>query len=201
MRLLAVLIAAAALLVVAPAAHGAKPAACRGADLEPTADTLRAIADTILCVQNRVRAERALPPLKANARLALAAARHTRDMVLGGAFDHVGADGATLVDRVVDAKYVKRFDGWMLGENLAWATGSLSTPQALVDAWLASSEHRSNLLSKDYRDVGIGVRLGVPGGGVAGGATVTVDFGAKACRKGDDGAGCVVMRPRSKRAR
>jgi uncharacterized protein YkwD len=47
-----------------------------------------------------------------------------------------------------------------------------------MDAWMASSGHRTTLLKRGYREVGFGVRLGVPSdAGV--GVTVTADFGAK----------------------
>ena len=44
-------------------------------------------------------------------------------MVNQGYFDHTSPDGDTFVDRILDAGYAKRNDGWSLGENLAWGTG------------------------------------------------------------------------------
>ena len=35
---------------------------------------------------------------------------------------------------------------WKVAENLAWGTGSTSTPRSIVDRWMASPEHRANIL-------------------------------------------------------
>ena len=47
-----------------------------------------------------------------------------------------------------------------------------------VDAWMDSPGHRENVLKRVYREVGIGVVLGVPVSDAAG-ATYTVDFGVR----------------------
>ena len=57
-------------------------------------------------------------------------------------------------------------------------TGDLATPSKIMEAWMASSGHRTQLLKRTYREIGLGIRLGVPSdAGV--GVTVTADFGAK----------------------
>ena len=66
----------------------------------------------------------------------------------------------------------------MLGENLAWGTGSFSTPRSAMATWMSSPAHRANVLKRAYREIGVGVVLGVPGAGAAG-ATYTVDFGVR----------------------
>jgi len=155
------------------------PVSCQDVDVLPVGGNLDAVADAILCLHNQIRAKQGLPLLKQNGKLATAAARHSSAMVNQGYFDHTSPDGTSFVERILDAGYVKRNDGWTLGENLAWGTGDLSTPNGLMDAWMKSSGHKANILKKAYREVGIGIRLGVPSDeGV--GATVTVDFGAKA---------------------
>ena len=99
-------------------------------------------------------------------------------MVNEGYFDHTSPSGNTFVDRILSARYAKRNDAWALGENLAWGTGDLSTPAGIMQAWMNSAGHKENILKKAYREVGIGIRLGVPSdNGV--GATITADFGAK----------------------
>jgi uncharacterized protein YkwD len=65
--------------------------------------------------------------------------------------------------------------GHLAGENLAWGTGSRGTAGGVVAAWLASPEHRANLLRPSFTRVGIGERVGAFEG--AGGAeVVTADF-------------------------
>jgi uncharacterized protein YkwD len=71
----------------------------------------------------------------------------------------------------------------MVGENIAWGEGPSSTPASIVKAWMASPDHRENILDTAYKDVGIGLALGSPqaadsstsDGGRA--VTITTDFG------------------------
>lgn len=44
---------------------------------------------------------------------------------------------------------------WSVGENLAWGQGELGTPRSILDAWLNSPEHRANLFSPGWREMGI----------------------------------------------
>jgi uncharacterized protein YkwD len=160
------------------AAKSQAPAPCQNTDVQPTADNLDLVRAAILCLHNQIRAEKGLPLLKDNAKLRKAAVGHSSAMVSQGYFDHTSPDGDTFVDRVIGAGYTKRNDGWTLGENLAWGTGDLSTPSGVMNAWMNSAGHKANILKKAYREVGIGIRLGVPSDeGV--GATITADFGVK----------------------
>ena len=153
-------------------------APCQNTDVLPTAETLELVRDAILCLHNQIRADKGLPLLKENARLRKAAASHSATMVDEGFFDHTAPDGDTFVDRIIASRYTKRNDGWTLGENIAWGTGDLSSADGVMNAWMNSSGHKANIVKKAYREVGIGIRLGVPSDeGV--GATITADFGVK----------------------
>ena len=151
---------------------------CENADASPAEAGESAVRAAILCLHNQIRAQHGLPLLKENGRLGKAASGHSSEMVSGGYFDHTTPDGATFVDRILKAGYVKRTDGWTLGENLAWGTGDLSTPAGVMNSWMASPGHKANILKRAYREVGIGIRLGVPSDGTVG-ATYTTDFGVK----------------------
>jgi uncharacterized protein YkwD len=142
------------------------PAASARADV--AADTLRTL--------NQARAAHGVAPLRADARLARAARGHSRDMVAHGYFEHTSPRGDSLRARVERTGWTRRHDGWRLGETLAWGTGSLGTPQAVVDAWLKSPPHRRVVLDRRLRVAGIGVAAGTPGHGP--GLTYTVDFGS-----------------------
>ena len=156
----------------------APAAECANADIAPTADNLDDVRGAILCMTNVERRSRDLRPLRENQKLRKAAGSHSADMVRNGFFSHTGHDGDTFVDRVLDSGYVTRNDGWKLGENLAWGTGELSTARGVLDAWMKSAGHKANILRPAYREVGIGIRLGVPSDdGI--GATFTNDFGVK----------------------
>jgi uncharacterized protein YkwD len=154
------------------------PATCANADVQPAAENLEAVRAAILCLHNRVRAEKGLPLLKENPKLRKAAANHSTAMVSEGFFGHTSSNGDTFVDRILGAGYAKRTDGWSLGENLAWGTGDLSSPAGLMDAWMNSAGHKANIVKKAYREIGIGIHLGVPSDASVG-ATVTTDFGVK----------------------
>lgn len=161
--------------------HGARLAglnACPDADLMPARSDLGRIRAAVLCLHNQVRAQHGLPVLHDASRLRQAASAHSADMVDHRYFEHTTPGGRTMVDRILAAGYVRANAGWMLGENLEWGTGSLATPRGAVQAWLNSPEHRANLLRRGYREVGIGVAVGVPTGGSPG-ATYTVDFGTR----------------------
>ena len=63
---------------------------------------------------------------------------------------HMGSDGRNLEARAEDAGYT----GWTaLGENVA---GGASTPAQVVQGWLNSDGHCSNLMQPDFTDLGVG---------------------------------------------
>jgi uncharacterized protein YkwD len=62
-----------------------------------------------------------------------------------------------------------------IGENLAWAAGRLSPARAVVRMWMASPEHRRNLLDPGFSIVGVGALRGTFSGR-PGTLMVTTDF-------------------------
>ena len=151
---------------------------CADADLEAAGSNLRRIRSAVVCLHNQIRARFHLPLLRENRRLRRAALGHSRDMVAGDYFEHTTPEGTTTLDRILRSRYVGKGEGWVLGENLAWGTGSIGTPRSAIETWMRSPAHRANLLRKAYREIGVGVVLGVPGSDAAG-ATYTVDFGVR----------------------
>ena len=159
-------------------ARAAQAVTCPDADLAPAPGNLAAVRAAVLCLHNQIRAERELPLLRENARLRRAAAGHSADMVARGYFEHTAPGGVSFVDRILAAHYARRDQGWSLGENLAWGTSSLSTPSGVVQAWMESPGHRANIVRRAYREIGLGIALGVPSDS-ANGATFTADFGVR----------------------
>jgi uncharacterized protein YkwD len=151
---------------------------CPSVDVVPSASNTDDIRAAVLCLTNAARAKRDMRPLRENAKLRRAALAHSSDMVRGGYFAHTAPDGDTFVDRILGAGYARRGDRWTLGENLAWGTGNVATARAIHGAWMRSRGHRANILKPAYRQLGIGVRVGVPSDADVG-ATFTTDFGAK----------------------
>lgn len=132
-----------------------------------------------LCLINSARRAHDLPSLRLDARLMLAARRHSADMVRRGYFSHVSPGGARIAQRLRRVGYVG-VCAWRAGETLAWGYGDERTPASRVAAWLASPPHRRVLLDPGYRDAGVGTARGVPGGGHDG-FTYTAELGRRRC--------------------
>ena len=151
---------------------------CGATAAVPTPSTLAVSSQSILCLLNVERTTRGLVPLRSSELLARASVAHSGDMVSHRYFAHDTPQGVSLADRVRSAGYVKSRSDWLVGENIAWGSGSLASPRALVDAWMKSPPHRANILQGRYREVGVGLVIGAPAPGVAGDAvTATTDFG------------------------
>jgi uncharacterized protein YkwD len=150
-------------------------AACASASSSPTSGNLAAMSAAIGCLLNAERTSKGLAPLKLNASLTKASQLMAGLMVGQGFFAHDTPDGRSVVDRVRPTGYIK--GSWSLGENIAWGSGSLATPRAIVNGWMHSTGHRENILRAKFRDIGIGIKLGAPGRGLSGGATYVTDFG------------------------
>ena len=150
------------------------------AELRPSQEDLDRIRAATLCLVNRERAAHGEAALQDNGNLAQAAQDHTQSMVSGDYFEHAGPGGQTPLDRMRAAGYIySPRIGYEVGENIAWGTGSLGTPRAIVAAWMASPGHRANILDGRFRDSGIGASPHVPNSlahGQAGGI-YTQDFG------------------------
>jgi uncharacterized protein YkwD len=135
--------------------------------------------DAVLCLVNGVRRERGLPALRANHDLERAAQRHSADMVDRGYFAHDSPGGTTVRDRVERTGYLNGVRRWSLGENIGWASRSISSPAGMVRAWMESPGHREIILTRAFREAGVGIAMGVPSGRGSG-ATFTMDFGLAA---------------------
>jgi uncharacterized protein YkwD len=140
-------------------------------------DRIRAAA---LCLVNRERSGHGERPLQPNAQLEQAAQSHTQDMAVGDYFEHVGPRGDTPVSRMRAAGYIYSSQiGYEIGENIAWGTLWLATPRSIVAGWMASAEHRANILDANFANTAIGVSAHPPDSLANGqaGAIYTQDFG------------------------
>jgi uncharacterized protein YkwD len=159
------------------AAKNKKPLrACAGAFAIPTAGTLPRAHDAVLCLINRQRARRRVSALRRSAELTRAAVAHSTDMIDRQYFAHQSLDGAMPRQRVLRSGYFRGAAGGTVEETLAAGWQQLSTPKALVASLMRSKSHKTILLSRSLRDVGIGLVLGAPQPGMAGGATLTLDL-------------------------
>jgi uncharacterized protein YkwD len=167
-RLLVPVAAFAALAVSAPAAL----AACAESDV-PASDA-GAVAAT-LCLLNEQRADHGLKAFGESTTLDRAADDYAADMVKRRFFDHVSPGGGTMMNRIKAAGWVPS-GSWSAGENIAWGSGSLATPAAIVNGWMHSAGHRANILNGSFSQIGIGVAQGAPQAGIRGGGTYVTDF-------------------------
>ena len=92
-------------------------------------------------------------------------------------FSHDGRDGSQPAERIRASGYLSSGGGWRIGENLAWGTGELASPKAIMAAWMGSPGHRANILQPAYREIGFGVLAGNPSSRGGGGATFVTEFG------------------------
>ncbi len=153
-------------------------AACPDRDLSPASGRLDAVAAATLCLVNGERADAGLGPLAPDPELTRAALAHSREMVAAGYFSHTGGDGSSAVDRIRATGYIPTDRAWTVGENLAWGTGTLATPEAIVAAWMRSPGHRDNVLRPVFREIGLGVVAGNPQHSDGAGATYATTFGS-----------------------
>jgi uncharacterized protein YkwD len=154
---------------------------CQNTTIVPEPGDLGLARSAVLCLVNRERAEHAEQPLTPNTQLEKAAEAHAREMVAEDYFAHISPSGETPVARIRSAtSYIPGPRvGWLIGENIAWGTLELATPQAIVEAWIASPGHLANILESRYRDTGIAVVASAPATLAAGepGATYAQEFG------------------------
>jgi uncharacterized protein YkwD len=122
-----------------------------------SAITLTKAEKQLLTLINKKRAARDLPALHVNAKLQRAARAHSAEMVAKDYFSHDSANGESFSKRLIRFGYKQAgCTSWRAGENIAWGAGLLGTPQAIFKAWMKSSAHRRIMLSKSFRDVGVG---------------------------------------------
>lgn len=155
--------------------------------LAPTASAatvrLTKIEKRVLTLVNAERTKRGLAPLRVQRSLTRAARVHSRNMAITPFFSHISPSGRTPGARVRSAGYTTTgWTRWRVGETIAWGTGALATPEAIVYGWMHSRSHKRILLSRGFRDIGIGTACGTF---VSGDRTLdnvryfTVDVGAR----------------------
>lgn len=115
--------------------------------------------DEMLQLVNEARSEtrrcggqkhEATHPLGWNEKLARTAQAHANDMAEHDFFDHTGSDGSTIVLRVERQDYV-----WgAVGENVAMGPRTVA---GVVEGWLESPGHCSNIMNPDFREMGAAI--------------------------------------------
>jgi uncharacterized protein YkwD len=138
-------------------------------------------ARTLVVEINRVRRARKLPALKVSAQLSRAGTEHAKALALSGQFTHAWPDGSPFSAWVRRYYPAHGYRTWSVGENLVWQAPDLTARDA-VRMWLASRPHRRNLLSRSWREVGLGAVRAQAAPGAYGGSDVEVaaaEFGRR----------------------
>lgn len=112
------------------------------------------LAGRIIELTNQQRIQAKLPPLKPNPRLMKSAMLKAEDILKNKYWAHVSPSGVKPWYWFDKAKYNYSY----AGENLAkdWDKDT-----DVIKAWLASEEHKKNIINKNYLQIGVAVVEGI----------------------------------------
>jgi uncharacterized protein YkwD len=125
-----------------------------------------AFESEVLSLINQERTSRGIPALTRDSRLNKAARLHSADMACNNFFSHTNLQGVPFYTRITNQGYSYSF----AAENIA---AVYATPASVVQGWMGSSGHRTNMLNSIYKHIGIGY---VYRGGSQWGHYWTTDF-------------------------
>lgn len=121
-------------------------------------ETQDSTAEAVIGQTNQERAERHIPVLEGNRALNTIAHKRLADMLEKRYFAHTSPSGEDVADIAESFHY----DYSCIGENLA--RGNFKNADDLVGFWMKSPQHRKNLLSRDYKDIGVAISRESVGG-------------------------------------
>ena len=123
---------------------------------------LEMVRKGVLDLVNQERRKRGLSAMKSNPLLDLSAQRHAQDMLKRKFFSHQNTNGLKPEDRIRAVGYFTPPCNcavhFAYGENIAKGQ---KTPTEVMNAWMHSTVHRSNILKSDFKELGIGYAGGV----------------------------------------
>ena len=125
----------------------------------------------VLNLLNDIRQQHGLSALTASTQLRTAARTHSDDMIQRAYFDHDSPNQAW------DARVSRYLKSTLIGEDIAWGTGSYGTPEGIVSQWMHSTPHRRIILMAGMHRVGLGLSTGTFDG-TPGATMATADFSA-----------------------
>ena len=167
--------------VVLAAVSLTAPASARNDGPISASSGVSALEAAVLSNVNQIRAQHGLRALKFSNRLSAAANQQSESMGAKGFFGHNSADGTAFWKRIRRYYTDRNYRYWSVGENLLWSSPDVDAAQAL-DMWMKSPEHRANLLSKRWREIGLSALHVQAAPGTFQGLDVTIvtaDFGVR----------------------
>jgi uncharacterized protein YkwD len=148
----------------------APPAACAA----PVDTSTGAQLGAMSCLVNYARVHAGVPALRESKTLDLAGTLKLNADLRCGSFSHTPCGQP--FQSVFTAAGYSLGSAYSVGENLAYGEGALGTPQAIMQAWLASPDHRENLLSTSWTSFGLALRAGATFLGASGVALWANEF-------------------------
>ncbi len=115
--------------------------------------TAQTIAQNLQLIANNYRLGRGLSALTYNAALTAAAQNHASWMAQTGRIEHRQDDGSQVRDRAIRAGYTANYISEII------YLGGNASPQTALNWWLGSPDHRPQLDSQNYNEVGIGTAI------------------------------------------
>lgn len=113
-----------------------------------------AFAMEVLRLVNVERVSLGLDPVEWKEQLAQISNEYACDMIQGQFFSHVNPiTGEGPGERAIKGGYLFR----VLGENLAVG---FNTPEIVMAEWMDSPDHRANIINPNWKEMGVGVRIG-----------------------------------------
>jgi uncharacterized protein YkwD len=129
---------------------------------------------SMFCYTNAARKRKGLKAYRLHNKLNFASRRKAIDILRCNEFSHeaCGREFQYWIQR-------SGYRGCSLGENIAWGSGRLGNSRQIFIAWMKSPGHRSAILSRDFRHIGIGLKPGRMSG--VSGARVWVQSFGRGC--------------------
>ena len=158
--------------LAAPAAHSSKAG---------NRVVLSSLESGVLSQLNKIRLQHGLQPVKISARLTASATQHSREMGADGYFAHNSHDGTAFWKRIGRWYGSNGYGFWSVGENLLWSSPQVDPVDAL-QLWMDSPEHRANILTPRWQEIGISAVHVAAAPGTFQGREVTIittDFGVR----------------------
>jgi uncharacterized protein YkwD len=128
----------------------------------------------VLALHNKARAAHGLRPLCADPGLTRAARSHSREMIKKDYFSHPSYNGESVSRRLKRFGYNRAIHG----ENIAGGSGRFARSGSTFRRWMNSPSHRSSILDRRFKPVGVGSYTGRYKG-TRGYTMYTVDFGVR----------------------
>jgi len=127
----------------------------------PTPTTVTKDEALLITLINQQRAKHHLAPVKLNTCLMDASRAHSAEMAAKTYFTHNSRNGESFFRRLQRYGYKRTgYHLWMVGEDIAWGTGLLSSPVAIVDSWIEEAASHAAVISlRSSERSGVGTAL------------------------------------------